>query len=561
MKNSLCSSTMLLLPVLATAMLFAGPSIAAQGDSLIGYSGGRDQQQLEREQRFDSLLDPAVLRERMQTMTIAPHNAGAPQTEKNARFMVELFRQWGYDAEIETFHVLFPTPKIRELELLEPVRFKADLMEKVLPGDSTSKVAIEQGLPPFNAYSADGDVTAELVYVNQGVPRDYDVLERLGISVEGKIVIARYGGSWRGIKPKLAHEKGAIGCIIYNDPRDDGYHAGETYPDGPYKHDHGVQRGSVLDLPLRPGDPLTPMRGATEDARRLERENADNIMKIPVLPISWPDAKPLLEALEGPVAPGSWRGGLPITYRIGPGPAKVRLHLEFNWDLVPAHNVIARLEGSERPDEWIMRGNHHDAWVIGANDPISGIVALMAEAEAIGQLVKEGWRPKRSILYGAWDAEEPGAARLHRVGRAPRRRAAAQAGGLHQQRLERPRLPLRRRLARAREAGRRGRTRRRRPADRHQRRRALALAPAGQRRRQRQLSRETVARCASRRSALAATTRPSCSTSASPRSTSASAARTAAASTTPLSTPSTTIASTRTRLSSTASRSPRSPVV
>jgi len=238
-------------------------------------------------------------------------------------------------------------------------------------------------LPPFNAYSADGDVTAELVYVNQGIPRDYDELERMGISVEGKIVIARYGGSWRGIKPKVAAEHGAIGCILYSDPLDDGYWRGDVYPEGPFKMGMGVQRGSVADMPMFPGDPLTPFVGATEDAERLSREEAPTIMDIPVLPISYDNALPLLEAIGGPVAPAAWRGALPITYHVGPGAARVHLKLAFDWELTPAYNVIARLEGDEHPDEWVIRGNHRDAWVFGASDPTSGHVAMMEEARAV----------------------------------------------------------------------------------------------------------------------------------------------------------------------------------
>ncbi len=364
--------------------------------------------QVELEQKLDALVDPAELLGWVKLMTPRPHHVGAPQTKENAEWLHEQFTAWGFDSEIVRYDVLVPFPKLRELTLLEPTRYEAKLMEEVIPGDSTSKVAVETGLPPFNAYSADGDVTADVVYVNQGIPRDYEELERRGIEVRGKIVLARYGGSWRGIKPKVAAEKGAIGCLIYNDPRDDGYFQGETYPEGSYKHASGVQRGSVLDLPLRPGDPLTPMRGATPDAERLELSEAETLMSIPVLPIGWQDAKPILEALEGPVAPPSWRGALPLTYRIGPGPAKVKLKLEFDWSTRPAYNVIAKMPGTTFPDQWVMRGNHHDAWVIGARDPISGLVGLLGEAKAIGQLAKEGTRPQRTLVYAAWDAEEPG---------------------------------------------------------------------------------------------------------------------------------------------------------
>jgi N-acetylated-alpha-linked acidic dipeptidase len=244
--------------------------------------------------------------------------------------------------------------------------------------------------------------------VNYGLPDDYEKLEAMGISVNGKIVIAKYGHSWRGIKPKVAQEHGAIGCIIYSDPKDDGYVQGDVYPKGAYKNEYGVQRGSIMDMVIYPGDPLTPNIGATENAKRLDRLAATNLLKIPVLPISYHDAEPLLRALEGPVVPADWRGGLPFTYHVGPGKTKVHLKTEFDWKLRPAYDVIAMLKGSTYPDEWVIRGNHHDAWVNGANDPISGQAALLEEAQAIGQLVKNGWRPKRTLVYCAWDAEEPG---------------------------------------------------------------------------------------------------------------------------------------------------------
>jgi N-acetylated-alpha-linked acidic dipeptidase len=338
-------------------------------------------------------------------MTARPHHVGSPYGKENAEFIASLFRSWGYETAIERFDVLFPTPKIRVVELLAPQRYTAKLHEPALAEDATSNQA--EILPPYNAYSIDGDVTGELVYVNQGVPRDYEVLEKNGIDVRGKIVIARYGGSWRGIKPKVAAEHGAIGCIIYSDPRDDGYYNGDVYPVGPWRPKDGVQRGSVLDMPVAPGDPLTIGTGATRDAPRIDRANAATLMKIPVLPISYGDAQPLLAALGGPVAPEAWRGALPITYKLGPGPARVHVKLTFNWNLAPVYNVIARLQGSEFPDQWIVRGNHHDGWVNGAEDPIAGMAPELEEARALGELVKQGWRPKRTIVYAAWDAEEP----------------------------------------------------------------------------------------------------------------------------------------------------------
>ena len=359
------------------------------------------------EREFLALPDPSVARESMRRLAAAPHHLGSAQGAKNAEWILAKFKEFGLDAKIETFDVLFPTPKERLVELVEPSRFRLSLTETVLKDDPTSGQTAEQ-LPTYNAYSADGDVTAPLVYVNYGVPDDYERLERLGVDVKGKIVIARYGGGWRGIKPKVAAEKGAVGCIIYSDPKDDGYFEGEVYPKGAFRPEQGVQRGSVADMPIHSGDPLTPGVGATKDARRLERENAATITKIPVLPIGYGDAKPLLAALDGPVAPDSWRGALPITYRIGPGPAKVHMRLVFDWKIVPAHDVVARIPGSVWPDEWIIRGNHHDAWVNGAEDPISGLVAMLEEARAYGALVEKGWRPKRTIILCAWDGEEQG---------------------------------------------------------------------------------------------------------------------------------------------------------
>ncbi|MCB0551533.1 MAG: M28 family peptidase [Phaeodactylibacter sp.] len=373
---------------------------------LLGFSQESATAQKKLEAQFDAQLNAKNLDEWMKHMAAHPHHVGSPWGKQNAEFMAARFREWGFDTKIETFQVLFPTPKLRLLELLEPTSYRAGLEEPPVAGDAHSAQTDEM-LPPYNCFSIDGDVTAELVFVNFGVPADYEELEKLGVDVKGKIVIARYYGSWRGIKPKVAAEKGAIGCIIYSDPREDGYFQGDVYPEGAFKNEYGVQRGSVLDMPLYPGDPLTPGYGAVEGAERLSREDAPTLTKIPVLPISYKDAQPLLAALSGQVAPPSWRGALPVTYHVGPGPAKVHLKLEFNWELKPAYNVIAKMEGSAYPDQWIIRGNHHDAWVHGANDPISGMVAVMEEARAVGELAKSGWRPKRTLVYCAWDAEEP----------------------------------------------------------------------------------------------------------------------------------------------------------
>ncbi len=396
-----------LLPLFLGFLLIAITPIHLSDDVLIGFTAASSVAQEALEDRFDSVLDPSNLDAWMKRMTTNPQHVGSPQGKANAEFTAEMFRSWGYEVEIEVFHVLFPTPIERVVELTHPTRIQLELDEPELPEDATSSVRDEM-LPPYNAYSADGDIEAELVYVNQGIPQDYEELEKLGISVEGKIVIARYGGSWRGIKPKVAYEHGAIGCILYSDPRDDGYFQGDVYPDGPYRMGMGAQRGSVADMPLYPGDPLTPFVGAKEDTERYTPEESPTVMKIPVLPISYEDALPLLDALGGPVAPSSWRGALPLTYHVGPGPARVHMRLRFNWDLAPAYNVVARLTGSAYPDEWVIRGNHRDGWVFGAGDPISGHVAMMEEARGIGELARSGWRPNRTIIFASWDAEEPG---------------------------------------------------------------------------------------------------------------------------------------------------------
>ena len=401
--QKLRSTTVSLLCVL----MAAPPMAPAEETPLTGFSPAAAQAQRALEARFDAEIRRTDIHDWMQRLTSRPHHVGSAYGQANAEWMAGLFRYWGYDTKIETYEVLFPTPKSRLVELLSPHPFRAALVEPALAEDATSGQAAEQ-LPTYNAYSIDGDVTGELVYVNYGVPADYEELERRGIEVEGRIVIARYGRSWRGIKPKVAAEHGAIGCLIYSDPRDDGYFAGDAYPKGGYRSASGAQRGSVADMPLYPGDPLTPGVAAVADAKRLSVKDAPTLTKIPVLPISHGDARPLLEALSGPVAPEGWRGALPITYHLGPGPAKVRLSVAFDWKRVPAHDVIAILRGSEEPDQWVVRGNHHDAWVNGATDPSSGMAAVLAEAKALSALVAQGFRPRRTIVFAAWDGEEPG---------------------------------------------------------------------------------------------------------------------------------------------------------
>lgn len=398
------------LAALTTSAVFFALAAAATppADSpLLGFSADGSRAELERESAFARQISKAELRNWLEHLAARPHHVGSEWGRANAEWMRDLFAGWGYEARIETFEVLFPTPKVRLLEMVAPTRFRARLDEGSLAEDPTSGQKKEQ-LPGYNAYSVDGDVEGELVYVNYGLPADYEELAQHGIDVRGKIVLARYGGSWRGIKPKVAAERGAIGCLIYSDPSGDGYTQGDVWPKGGWRSRESVQRGSVADMPLYSGDPLTPGVGATKEAVRLPLGEAKTLTRVPVLPISYGDAEPLLRALAGPMTPESWRGALPFPYRFGPGPARVHLKLAFDWSLKPVHDVIAVLPGAELPDEWIVRGNHHDAWVNGASDPVSGMVSLLAEAKAIGMLARDGFRPRRTLVYAAWDGEEAG---------------------------------------------------------------------------------------------------------------------------------------------------------
>ncbi len=386
-----------LLPLIALA--------ATQPDThqLMGFAADHANAQIALETKFDQSLNRADLPVFLKRLSAKPHHVGSSYGLENAKYAESLFKSFGWDAHIERFNVLFATPKVR---LLEMPGYKAKLAEPALAQDSTSTAP--GGLPPYNCYSCDGDVTGKLVYVNYGMPKDYETLEALGISVKGKIVIARYGGGWRGIKPKVAAEHGAIGCLIYSDPKDDGYYQGEVYPFGPYLNPNGVQRGSVADMPVYPGDPTTPGVGSVKGVKRIAIKDVQTITKIPCQPISYGDALPLLRTLRGPVAPDDWRGALPITYHVGAGDTDVHLKLKFNWDFVEARDVVAQIKGSELPDEWVIRGNHYDGWVMGAEDPLSGAVSLLEEAKGIGAMLKTGWRPRRTMIYCLWDGEEPG---------------------------------------------------------------------------------------------------------------------------------------------------------
>ncbi|MBT6245376.1 MAG: M28 family peptidase [Gammaproteobacteria bacterium] len=392
--------------LLLAGLILAVSQVQAE-QSLLGFDTEQAASQLQLEANFDELLSPADQDAWLRELSAEPHHVGSAAGQVVAQTVSRWLTSWGYDTSIETYQILLPTPRVRKLDLIEPELFSAELREDSLVEDPST--AVRDGLlPPYNAFSADGTAEGELVFINYGRPEDHELLERYGISLKGKVAIAKYGKSWRGIKPKLAAEKGAVATIIYSDPADDGYGSGDVYPVGPYKHASAVQRGSVMDMPVYPGDVLTPGEPAIAGTVALAIEDVTTITKIPVLPISYRDALPLLKAMGGSLVPQEWVGGLPITYHLGPGPARVRLTLEFNWDKVPAYNVIAKWPGSKYPNEWIIRGNHHDGWNHGAADPLSGLVALLAEAKAVAGLIREGYRPARTLVYAAWDAEEPG---------------------------------------------------------------------------------------------------------------------------------------------------------
>jgi N-acetylated-alpha-linked acidic dipeptidase len=384
----------------------AGGALAAPG--LLGFTADKAQAEKALEAKFDAALSADDIRERLKLMSYLPNQVGSPHDKENAEYTLKMFKEWGWDAHMEVFNVLYPTPREQSLSLLGEKPFNATLTEPPIPGDESS-ARQTGGLPAYLAFGGEGDVTAPVVYVNYGMPADYEELARMGVDVRGKIVMVRYGGGWRGLKPKLAYEHGAVGCIIYSDPADDGYGAGDPYPKGATRPEFGFQRGSVLDMPMEAGDPLTPGIGAVDGAPRINRADSKTILKIPALPISWGDAQHFLAALDGPVAPKSWRGALALTYHVGGGDgAKAHLVVKSDWNQKPLYDVIAVMPGAIEPDQWVVRGNHRDGWVFGAEDPLSGQTAMMEEVKSLGALAKTGWKPARTIIYASWDGEEPG---------------------------------------------------------------------------------------------------------------------------------------------------------
>lgn len=391
--------------MLRLIVCFLATSLAYAQVPIRGFSPEEAQQQRQWEEKFKAIPEPGRIRAYLERMSQKPHHAGSAGSKAVAEYTAGLLREWGLDTSIEEFEALLPYPTVRKLEVIKPVPYTAQLKEPAMAEDANSSDTGQ--LPTYNAYSASGDVTAPVVYANYGLPEDYDLLARLGVDVRGKIVLTRYGKSWRGVKPKVAYEHGAVACLIYSDPREDGYFAGDVYPAGAYRPEQGVQRGSVMDMAVYAGDPLSPGWASEKGSRRLSREEAKVLMKIPVMPISYGDALPILKQLTGPVPPESWRGALPVTYHVGPG-AMVHLQLDFDWSTKPLYDVIATIPGSDLPDEWILYGNHHDAWVNGANDPLSGAASLLETARSLAALRKQGWKPRRTIKLALWDGEEFG---------------------------------------------------------------------------------------------------------------------------------------------------------
>ena len=389
---------------LSLVILLCQPAFAA--DSIHGFPEDEAKLRQPFEERLRAMAESNKIREFMTRIASKPHHAGSPASKAVAEYALAKFKDFGLDASIESFDVLLPYPTQRSLEMVSPVRYTARLREPTVKDDPDSNDSNQ--LPSYNSYSANGDLTAQVVYANYGLPEDYAYLKSKGIQVKGKIALVRYGRSFRGLKPKVAAEHGAVGCLIYSDPKDDGYFQGDTYPKGPFRPPGGIQRGSVMDLPTYPGDPLTPGKPSIPGVPRLKLDEARNVQKIPVMPISWEDAKPILEQINGEVAPPEWRGAIPITYHAGAGPATVHLKVQADNATRQIHDVVARLKGSVYPDQYIVYGNHHDAWVNGAVDPVSGAASLLEAARILSKAAQQGWKPKRTIVFALWDAEEFG---------------------------------------------------------------------------------------------------------------------------------------------------------
>jgi N-acetylated-alpha-linked acidic dipeptidase len=398
---------------LIAVFIFAQASVRSQertssAAALEGFTAEESALERRLEEQFRAVPQPDSARSHLQRLTQEPHVAGTREDYDTAIYVRDRMRAYGLAAELKEYQVLLPYPKQPSIiELVAPRRERLRLQEAVIAQDASS--ASRKIIPLFNGYSASGDVTAPLVYVNYGLPNDYEALKKAGVEVRGSIVIARYGNSFRGVKAKVAEQHGAVGLIIYSDPADDGYMQGDVYPNGPWRPETSAQRGSVEYLFEYPGDPLTPGQPSIPGTPRIRREEATNLPHIPVQPISYGDARRLLEPLRGPLRPKDFQGGLPFAYHVG-GTNDVRVHLktEMSFETRTIWNVVARIDGNEERDRWIIMGNHRDAWTFGAVDPNSGTTAMLEAARGFGQLLKSGWKPRRTILLCSWDGEEQG---------------------------------------------------------------------------------------------------------------------------------------------------------
>lgn len=385
-------------------LLTYATSVNAQ--SITGFTANSAVTQKQLEEKFLALPRPENTERYLFKLTEEPHIAGSPQSKAVAEYIHSKYVEWGLDSKLVEYHVYLPYPKSVHVKMVEPDTVELNLVEDSWRFDKDSFDS--RAVTAFNAYSPSGDVTAQVVYVNRGLPDDYEALAELGVEVRGKIALARYGGSFRGVKAQVAEEHGAAGLIIYSDPADDGYMRGDIYPHGPMRPENAIQRGSLLYIFNYPGDPLTPGFASLKGAKRIKPDDARSITKTPTTPISYSQASLILKNLAGPEVPEGWQGGLPYRYHVGPGPATIHIKLEMDYQVRPIFNVIAEIKGSAEPEQLVIIGNHHDAWVYGAVDPNSGTATVMEIGRSFGELLKSGWRPKRTIVLAHWDAEEYG---------------------------------------------------------------------------------------------------------------------------------------------------------
>jgi len=401
-------SAVLVLSTSSTSVSSDAPGKAPIDRSIFGFRDAATE--ISAETRFLAVPDPKVAEQHLKILTQAPHMAGTPEDKATADYVAEKFREAGLEAEIVEYKVWMNYPSEISVDMTSPsgVTMHGPTRERV---DGDPYQDDPRVVMPFNGMSPSGDAEAEIVYANYGTPDDFEKLEKLNVDVHGKIVLVRYGQNFRGVKAFIAQEHGAAGVLIYSDPADDGWRRGDKYPRGPWRPDTGVQRGSVGYMFEFPGDPTTPGIASVPslpESQRVPPEKSAQVPKIPVTPLSYHDAWPLLEHLGGPDSPREWQGSLPFTYHVGPGPVKVRMHLKQDYQFRTLWDVIGQVRGSELPDEWVVAGNHRDAWVYGAVDPNSGTAAMLEAVHGIGELLKSGWKPKRTLVFGSWDGEEEG---------------------------------------------------------------------------------------------------------------------------------------------------------